>query len=76
MAHIEIERLSSAYDCEACGMSWADGARITIDGQVAIVLEPVAHCFGGDDYNDATIYKRILQHLGHTVSDAATDEAA
>lgn len=66
--NIEIEWLSDDHDCDACGMSWADGARIVIDGEEVIVLEPSAHCFGGAHYSNEDVYQRLLAHLGHDVS--------
>jgi len=64
---IEITRTSDSTYCESCGYSYADGAIVHIDGQESLNLEPHAHCFGGDNYQDADIYKAILTHLGHEV---------
>lgn len=65
---IEIEWLHDSSNCDTCGMTYAEGARVTIDGKVALELTPVAHCFGGDNYDESDVYKRILEHLGHEVS--------
>lgn len=73
MSAIKIEWLSDSYECETCGYSYADGARVYIDGIIALDLKPVAHCFGGNNYDDRDVFTRILQHLGHTV-DAATPQ--
>jgi hypothetical protein len=67
MAHIKIEWLTDYSDCETCGGNYADGARVTIDGAVALDLEPVAHCYGGQHYGERDVFKRVLEHLGHTV---------
>lgn len=64
---IRIERLTDDHDCETCGWSMAEGARVYFDGELAIELEPHAHCYDGDDYNDEAIYTAILNKLGHTV---------
>lgn len=67
MSHIKIEWLSDTHDCETCGASWAEGARVTIDGELALDLEPHAHCYDGDNYEREDVFKRILERLGHTV---------
>lgn len=67
MSRVEIEWLGDSYDCETCGYSYAEGARITIDGQVSLELVPRAHCFGGDNYSERDVFERILGQLGHEV---------
>ena len=64
---IKIEWLHDGYDCETCGGSYAEGAKVTIDDQVVLDLEPVAHCFGGTNYDRDEVYHRIFKHLGHEV---------
>lgn len=64
---IRIERLSDDYECEDCGWSCAYGANVWFDDKLQLELKPVAHCFGGNEYTDEDIYKRILEELGHTV---------
>lgn len=68
MSAIQIKWLIDTHDaCETCGWSWTEGARVTIDGEVALDLTPSAHCFGGTHYDPQDVYDRILQRLGHTV---------
>lgn len=69
MARIKIEWLTDNHRCETCGTSWSDGARVFIDGKPAIELLPVAHCFGGEHYEQHEVYARVFQHLGHTLDD-------
>ena len=64
---IRIEWLSDDYDCETCGVSFAEGARVFIDGALAFELEPVAHCYDGAHYDQEAVFRRILEHLGHEV---------
>ena len=64
---IRIEWLSDDYDCETCGASFAEGARVFIDGALAIELVPVAHCYDGTSYDQENVLRRILEHLGHEV---------
>lgn len=63
---IKIEWLSDSYECDTCGVSFADGARVTIDGDKdrSFELIPVAHCFGGDHWTSEEVYQKIIQHLG------------
>lgn len=69
---IEIEWLTDSYDsCETCGPSYAEGARVYIDGNMAIELTPLAHCFDGANYYQSEVYDAILKHLGHEVIERA-----
>jgi hypothetical protein len=71
VVNIKIEWLTDYYDnCETCGSSYAEGARVFVDGVMALDLAPSAHCFGGEHYPQEDVYERILQHLGHTVEHA------
>lgn len=67
MPHIEIEWLTDDHDCDTCGTSYAEGARVKIDGVLALDMTPSAHCFGGAHHSDADVFTAILRHLGHTV---------
>lgn len=66
---IRIDRLIDEYDCEDCGGSTAYGAAVWFDDKLQLELTPVARCFGGNDYTDEDIYRRILEELGHTVEE-------
>ena len=65
--NIVVRLLSDTYDCETCGPSYADGAKVEFDDGTTLELSPTAHCFGGDNYSETAIYTAILKHLGHTV---------
>lgn len=68
MATIRIEWLNDSYDhCELCGPSYAEGAKVFIDGTLALDMEPVAHCHSGANYTEAEVFQKILEHLGHSV---------
>lgn len=67
MSDIKITWLYDYYDCETCGCTSAEGARVEIDGAVVLELEPVAHCFDGVTHDRDDVYKMLLQHLGHTL---------
>jgi hypothetical protein len=68
VSEISIEWLTDYHNCETCGSSYAEGAVVSIDGQIVLEMRPVAHCFGGTNYYESDVYGRILQHLGHTIS--------
>lgn len=71
MATIKIEWLTDEGPyCETCGPSYAEGARVRINGMLAVELKPVAHCFADRNYNERTVYDAILMKLGHTVEHA------
>lgn len=67
---VEITWLDDSHDCETCGSSCAEGARVSIDGSLVLDLEPVAHCYDGASWERDTILHRILAQLGaHVVVD-------
>lgn len=64
---IKIERLTDCYECDTCGWSDAEGAKVYFDDELVIDMTPVANCFGGGNYTDEDVFTAILQKLGHTV---------
>lgn len=76
MATIKIEWLHDSYDCELCGSSYAEGAKVFIDGTLVLDLEPAAHCYGGANYSESEVYERVLKHLGHTIEGDQRGEIA
>lgn len=64
---LTVERLQDTHDCETCGMSWANGFRVTLDGNVIVDLKPSAHCFGGNNYGEQRLLFAVLDHLGYEV---------
>lgn len=69
MPKIKIKWLSDSHDCETCGYSYAEGAFVTLDGNVLLDLEPVAHCFDCSHWDCDKVYKLILEKLGYHVED-------
>lgn len=67
MATIRIEWLSDSHGCETCGTSYAEGARVFVDGKPVIELLPFADCFGGAHHDWPEVVDALLTHLGHTV---------
>lgn len=65
MSVVKIERTSDVHRCETCGSSWAEGAKIFVDGKLVKELKPVAHCFGGQSFDDEDVLRATLAHFGH-----------
>jgi hypothetical protein len=70
MARIKIEWLNDHADCEICGTTYADGAKVFVDGELALDLSPSAHCSGGADYQPHEVLEKTLHFLGHEVENA------
>jgi hypothetical protein len=75
MAHIRVERTTDSHDCETCGCSFADGARIYVDGELKADLVPSAYCFDGTSYEDEDIDREILKLLGLNLVYSSDPEA-
>ena len=67
MSEIKIEWLRDEYEYEDCGVSYAEGANVFIDGNPVLDLTPAAHCYNGQSFDQADVLTKILEHLGHTV---------
>jgi len=67
MTKISIEWTQDVYDCETCGMSWADGGKIYIDGKMVDEVEPVAYCSGGISASEDELLVLALAHMGISV---------
>ncbi len=61
---IDIEWLTDEHECDTCGWSTAEGAKITIDGKPAICLEPSAYCFGSDQWDADQVLGIVLGEMG------------
>lgn len=67
---IKIEWLYDEHDCETCGSSYAEGAKVHINGELVIENIPYAHCYGGENWDRDDIYKRIFLELGYHVTES------
>lgn len=67
MKTIKIEWLTDTFDCEVCGESWAEGAYIIFPDGEELLLEPLAHCYGGESYETDQVYDKVLEKLGYKV---------
>ena len=61
---IEIESNNDQYECETCGMDWAQGGIVKVDGEVIIDLPAVAHCYGGQSYSEDDLLVMALKKMG------------
>lgn len=64
---INIEWLSDSHNCETCGSSYAEGARVLIDGEPFGDFTPISHCCSIASFGSDEVFKAILEHLGHQV---------
>lgn len=69
MSTIKIEWLHDDHDCETCGPTYAEGARVWIDDELIEDFLPSAHCCAGASYNESEVYHFILTRLGHKIED-------
>jgi hypothetical protein len=63
---ITIQWLIDSHSCETCGSNYATGALIKM-GDKSILLNPVAHCFDGDNWETEEVFVEVLRELGHEV---------
>lgn len=68
---IKIEWLYDGHDCETCGQSYATGARVLLNGDLLLELEPVASCYDSQHYDEADVYRSILERLGYQIEEGA-----
>lgn len=75
MTDIRIEWLTDTSDCDQAGCSggWAGGARVYFDGELALDLSPVAHCYYSINYDSEEVFARILSKLGHNLTEGIHD---
>lgn len=73
---ITIQWLFDNHNCETCGSDYAAGALIKM-GDKRIMLNPVAHCFDGDNWETEDVFAEILRELGHEfeIVEGGNDEA-
>lgn len=68
---IQIEWLSDEHECETCGCTYAEGARVTSieypEPRVVFAFIPHAWCQGGDSWDREHVYLGILEALGHEI---------
>jgi len=69
MSVLKIEWLSDTTDCETCGVSYADGAIVSLDDNIILELEPAASCTGPVSWTEIEVFQEILKYLGYTMEE-------
>ena len=64
---IDIETNDDSWDCETCGMDWAEGGRVLIDGEEVLRRDASAHCYCGTSYSADELLVMALSKIGHDV---------
>ncbi len=65
MTVVTIKWLEDETHCETCGINYATGAVVSMDGVTVLEMIPVANCQGGKSWFESDILRAVLQHLGH-----------
>lgn len=65
MPNIHINWTTDEHDCDDCGPSFADGARVDIEGRGRVELTPSAGCY------DGVSHSRLYVFLGDSREDRA-----
>ena len=65
---IEIETNSDTWECETCGSDWAEGGRVTVDGDLTLEADAVAHCYHGTHFSEMDLLVIALHKKGISVS--------
>lgn len=64
----KITWMVDSYDCELCGIDFAEGYVVECPDGSTIDAHPVAACYDGKSYNDLSAYMAILAHAGIEVT--------
>ncbi|MCV9964725.1 hypothetical protein OIU34_22805 [Pararhizobium sp. BT-229] len=64
MPNIHIIWTTDDHDCDDCGPSFADGARVDIEGRGPIELAPSAGCYDGVSHSRLDVFMAILARIG------------
>lgn len=65
---IRFEFTTDTYDCETCGVSYAEGGKIYFDDELKFEFVPHAYCYDSDHMNEEEIFKKAFELLGHEVT--------
>lgn len=65
---IEVVTTEDTYDCETCGMDYATGGKVYVDGKLILEKEASAHCYSGSSYSEAELLILALEKMGHTLT--------
>lgn len=71
---IRIEWLYDECDCETCGTTYADGARVFVNHDLLFEWLPYAHCYDGVSYEQGAVFREIVARLGYEFEQSYVDE--
>lgn len=60
---VHIKWLDDTHECETCGFSYAEGAKVFIDGKLIIDKVPISNCCNPLYWNEEEILREILHHI-------------
>lgn len=63
MKKIHLTFISDSMDCETCGMSYAEGFTIDLDGKTLVDHPPSAHCYAETNYPHDEAYAYLSEML-------------
>lgn len=64
MKSIRIETWFDEHECETCGSSYSQGGEVFVDDKSVLIVEPIAHCFGGIQATEDELLVLALSKLG------------
>jgi len=56
-----------SYDCEDCGLSYANGCTLETSDGITLCATACAACYGGSDTTVEDVLRQLLEHLGYEV---------
>jgi len=73
MSKLIIKHSHNTYDCEDCGLSFSDGAVVTLDGETIIDAPACAHCFGNTNIDYVHILVALCKKLDIEIVESGKD---
>lgn len=64
---IDIETNDDIHYCETCGLNFAEGGVVKVDGVEVLRRDASAHCYAGTSYNEDELLVMALNKMGHDV---------
>jgi hypothetical protein len=65
---IDIKTAVDFYVCETCGMDYATGGKVYVDGKLILEKVASAHCYDGRSYSEEELLILALEKMGHTLT--------
>lgn len=64
---IRIETDTDRYECDDCGMCFAEGGKVFVDDVLILEKPASAHCYGGSSHSESDLLVMALTKLGHEI---------